>query len=51
MISKEELKVYFDSIGMAVSYEDINVMMEIADTNGDGIIQPEEFIAAIEKGK
>ncbi|XP_035692248.1 calmodulin-beta-like [Branchiostoma floridae] len=47
VLDKEELKEAIKSIGMVHSDKHIDFMVKIADKNGDGVIQYEEFVEII----
>ena len=45
-VTKDELKTLLKGLGEDVTDEVINEMLNIADTNGDGKVEFEEFCAA-----
>ena len=49
VINVEELKTLLKGLGEAFTDEAVNDMIKIADLNGDGKIQFNEFIKAVQK--
>ena len=50
VVSKDELKSLLKGLGEDVTDDIVDEMIKIADENGDGKIQFEEFVAAASEG-
>lgn len=43
-IDKNELKMYFGKVGIPISDKEVDNMMHIADSDGSGYVEFEEFV-------